>query len=189
MPSTRTVAAGCSAIGLVATAGIATAQSPGAGAQLDLVAHVGARFVGAFLGLLLLAGLAVLLGERYVQITVRTIHDEPGESFVWGLLVGIGVPIVLVLIGLTIIGLLITIPGLFVVAAISLVGQAVAVVWIGSLLVGERDDPGGRAVLAGALALAVLATVPLLGNPLLTIVGYFGTGVVGRRFYESWGTT
>jgi hypothetical protein len=83
---------------------------------------------------LLLGGLAVLLGPNYVRKRIEEIRERPGEAVVWGLIVTIAVPLALILLAITIIGLLVTIPGLLLVA----------------------------------------------------VVGLFGTGVVGKRLYDSW---
>jgi MFS family permease len=148
--------------------------------------ELGARFVGAFLGQLLLGGLAVLLGPKYVRKRISDIRDRPGEAFLWGLIVTIPIPIVLVLIAITIIGLVVTIPGLILVAVVGLVGNAVSIVWIGSLLTATNDRVGGKEALLGAVVLAVPAAIPVLGNFVTSIVGLFGTGVVGKTLYESW---
>ncbi|QGX94988.1 hypothetical protein EI982_09390 [Haloplanus rallus] len=186
MPSTRSLArVGSAAVPVVAAlslAGLAAAQSPVADA--DIGARLAARFVGGFLVNLVLAGLLVLLAPSYARRTVGAIRDDPGSAFLWGLLVGIALPIGLVLLALTIIGLLITIPGLIGVAILGVVGNAVAVCWIGGLLTG--GDVDGAAVGAGALVFAVVAVIPLVGNLATTLLGFFGLGVVGRDLYTSW---
>jgi hypothetical protein len=116
---------------------------------------------------------------------VAAIRDDTGGAFLWGLLVGIGVPIALVLIAITIIGLVVTIPGLIVLFFVSLIGNAVTVCWIGGALIG-RDGPDGVAVGVGAVVLAVVGAVPILGNLVTTLLGFFGLGVVGRDLYASW---
>ncbi len=166
--------------------GCRAAQAPGTGTGLDIELELTARFVGAFIGNLIVGGLLVALGPRYATDKIREINDDPGAAFVWGLLVSIGVPLLLVLFAITIIGLVVTIPGLIVLAVVGLVGQAVSVVWVGDAITGGGDRIGGKAALVGALALAVPAAIPVLGNLITWLVGVFGTGVVGRGLYESW---
>ncbi|WP_225335775.1 hypothetical protein [Halomicrobium urmianum] len=187
MPSTRSIASvgGSLALGLAVT-GVAAAQAPGTGTGLDLHVELAARFVGAFIGNLIVGGLLVALGPGYAADKVDEIADDPVAAFVWGLLVGIGVPIVLALFAITILGLVVTIPGLIVVAIVGLVGQAVSVVWVGDAIAGSGSRVGGKAALVGAVALAVPAAIPILGNLLTTLIGFFGIGVVGRGLYESW---
>lgn len=187
MPSTRSIAGvGCSlALGLAAT-GVAAAQAPGTGTGLDVELELAARFVGAFVGNLIVGGLLVALGPRYATDKVDEIADDPAAAFVWGLLVGIGVPILLVLLAITIVGLVVTIPGLLGLAVVGVVGQAVSVAWVGDAIAGRGGRIGGKAALVGAVALAVPAAVPMLGDLITSIVGFFGVGVVGRGLYESW---
>ncbi|WP_226022522.1 hypothetical protein [Halomicrobium salinisoli] len=187
MPSTRSIARVGSSLALgLALTGVAAAQAPGTGTGLDVELELTARFVGAFVGNLILGGLLVALGPRYATEKAAEISDDPGAAFVWGLLVSIVVPILLVLIAITIVGLVVTIPGLIVVAVVGVVGQAVSVVWIGNAIAGSDGRVGGRAALAGAAALAVPAAIPILGNLVTWLVGLLGTGVVGRGLYESW---
>ena len=185
MPSTRSLAAGSSAIAVLSATGVVAAQSPGVETGLGPGLELGARFVGAFLGQLLLAGLAVLLGPKYVRERIGEVRDRPGEAFLWGLIVTIAVPIVLILIALTIVGLIVTIPGLVLVAVVGLVGNAVSIVWIGSLLTATNDRVGGKEAVLGAVVLAVPAAIPVVGNLVTTIVGLFGTGVVGKRLVDA----
>ncbi|MEF8856662.1 MAG: hypothetical protein V5A16_04505 [Haloplanus sp.] len=89
------------------------------------------------------------------------------------------------MLALTIIGLVITIPGLIALFFVGLVGNAVTVCWLGTLLTGH-DGPDGGAVGVGALVLALVGAVPVLGNLATTLVGFFGLGVVGHDRYTSW---
>lgn len=185
MPSIRPLVRVGTAIAALALVGLAAAQSPNAGSELGFGTRFGIRFVVALVVYLLLGGALVALGPRYARKTVNELRVEPGVAFGWGLLVGIGVPIALVLVALTIIGLIVAIPGLIVLALVDVVGNAVTVVWLGSSLTGD-DSLGGKAVAAGALVLAVPASIPVLGNLLTTLLGFFGLGVVSRGIYESW---
>jgi len=186
MPSNRPLIVGGSAIALLTLAGVAAAQSPGAGSELGFGTRIGIRFAVALVVNLLLGGAAVALGPRYTAKRIGEIRSDPGAAFVWGLLVSIGVPIALALLAITIIGLVVAIPSILLLAAIGIAGSAIAVVWIGSTLVGDGDRPDGKAAVVGALVLAVAAAIPVLGNLLTSIVSLFGTGVVGRGLYESW---
>lgn len=134
---------------------------------------------------LVLGGALYLLAPDYTRRMVADIRDDAGTAFLWGLLVGIAVPIALVLIAITIIGLLITIPGLLALFFLTLIGNAVTVCWIGTLLTGN-DAPDGTAVGIGAVVLAVVGAIPVLGNLVTTLVGFVGLGVVGRDLYTSW---
>lgn len=189
MPSTRLLArapvalAGV-AFAVLALSGVAVAQTPTAGRGLGLGTRIGIRFVVSLVFNLLLAGALVGLGPRYATETVDAIRDDPGAAFGWGLLVGIGVPILLALLAITIIGLVVAIPGFLLLAVVGIVGNAVAIVWVGTLLGDGRV--GGTAAAVGALAVAIPASIPVLGNLVTSVIGFFGIGVVGRSLYVSW---
>ncbi|MCU4800518.1 hypothetical protein OB920_09065 [Halobacteria archaeon HArc-gm2] len=186
MPSIRPIARGASALVLLAFSGLAAAQSPNPGAELGLGTRLVIRFCTAFVVNLVFGGGLVLIGPRYATRMVEEIRHDPGEAFGWGLIVAIVVPIALVLVALTIIGLIVSIPGLFVLAVVSIVGNAVSIVWIGAALRGRADRYGGKAAGVGALALAVPMAIPVLGNLVQTLIGFFGIGVVGRDLYREY---
>lgn len=185
MPSTRTLARGAGALAALGVVGTAAAQT-GAGSELGLEVRVGIRFGVVLVVNLLLGGALVALGPRYAARTVRAVRDDPGGAFVWGLVVQIGVPVALALLAVTIVGLVVAIPGILLLIPVGLVGNAVAVVAVGATLAGTRGDPGGTAVIVGAFALAVVGAVPVVGGFLTGIVSLFGVGAVGRGLYRSW---
>ena len=168
------------ALAVVALSGLAAAQSPNAGTQFGFEI----RFVIVLVINLLLGGALVGFGPNYARDTVTELREDPGAAFLWGLIFGIGVPIVLVILAVTIIGLVVAIPGLIILMVVGLVGNAVTIVWLGSLLNG--GSIGGKSAVLGAVALAVPAAIPVLGNLVTTLVGFFGLGVVGRRLYKSY---
>lgn len=170
------------ALAVPALAGVAAAQSTNPGANLSF----GARFGVLAIVNLLLAGGLVALGPRYATKKVNEIRDDPAGAFGWGLLVGIGVPIALTLLAITIIGLVVALPGSILFAFVALVGNAVATVWLGVVLTGTDGSVGGKAALVGALVLAVPGAIPVVGRLVTTLVGFLGIGVVGRGLYESW---
>jgi len=185
MPSNRSLAALASAIAIVALTGIAAGQSPGAGSELGLGVRIGISFGVALVFNLVLSGAAVAFGPQYTSNRVSEISDDPGSAFLWGLLVAIGVPIVLFLFAITIVGLIVAVPGFLLLAAVTLVGNAVTIVWVGNAIAGDSNDPGGRAVVVGAIVLSCLWAVPIVGNFLAQLLSLLGTGVVGRRLAES----
>lgn len=186
MPSTRLLAYSGSTVALFALTGIAAAQSPGPGAELGFGTRIGIRFAVAFVVNLLLAGAAVTLGPRYTSLRVEDVRSDPGSAFLWGLLVSIGVPIALALLAITIVGLLVAVPGFVVLAIVGIVGNAVTVIWVGSAIAGDAGRPDGTAAAVGALVLAIVWSIPVLGNFVSSVVSLLGTGVVGRALYESW---
>lgn len=184
MPSIRPLSLAASAAAACSLAGVAVAQ-PEMGSELGLATRTALRFGVVLVINLVLGGALLLLAPDYTRRMVAAIRDDAGEAFVWGLLTGIAVPIALVLIAITIIGLLITIPGLIALFFLGLIGNAVTICWIGTFLTG-RDAPDGPAVGAGAAVLAAVGAIPVLGNLVTTLVGFFGLGVVGHDLYTSW---
>lgn len=186
MPSTPLCVAALGPVASLGASGVA-AQPLASETGLDPGTRLAIRFGVAFLVNLLLGGGLVVLGPAYARTTVNRIRSDPGGAFVWGLLVGVGVPVALVLLAITIIGLVVAIPGLVVLAIVGLVGNAVTIVWVGEALTGRSNGAiDGRAAVVGALALALPAAIPVVGNLLSTVIGFFGVGAVGERLYESW---
>lgn len=183
MPSTRSLAFGTGLAALVGLAGVAVAQPTGGSSGLGIVTEIGARFVVGLVVYLLLGGGLVALAPEYAAETVSELHDDPGGAFGWGLLVGIGVPIALVILAATVIGLIVAIPGFVLLFFVGLAGNAVTVAWVGTWF-GDRR-PGAEEAVLGAVAMATVGAIPLLGGFVTTVVGFFGLGVVSRRLYES----
>jgi uncharacterized protein involved in cysteine biosynthesis len=184
MPSIRSLSFGSSVAAACAFAGVAAAQ-PEMGSELGFATRIGLRFAVVLVINLVLGGALLGITPEYARRMVTAIRDDAGTAFLWGLLAGVAVPIALVLIAITIIGLLVTIPGLIALFFVGLVGNAVTICWVGTLLTG-RADPDGAAVGVGAAVLAAVGAVPLLGNLVTTLLGFVGLGVVGRDLYTSW---
>lgn len=186
MPSIRSLARGGSVLAILALAGVAAAQSPNGGSELGPGARIGIRFAVALVLNLLLGGVLVAFAPRYAREGVDAIRDDPVGAFVSGLLVGIGGPIVLVVLAVTIVGLVVAIPGFVILAVVLLVGNAMTVLCVGAVLTHARGELGGKAVGVGALALAVPGAIPVLGNLVTGLLGTFGIGVVGRGLWTAW---
>jgi hypothetical protein len=187
MPSTRQLtrfgSAAAVLVGACSLAGPVAAQSS-IPFEFGIGLRLAVRFGVALVINLVLGGVLAAIAPEYARKTVSAIRDDPGSAFLWGLLVGIALPIGLVLVALTIIGLLITIPGLFALVVLGIVGNAVTICWLGTLLTGDTVD--AAAVGAGAFVLALVAAIPVLGNLTTTLVSFFGLGVVGQDLYRSW---
>lgn len=187
MPSKRTLAGLGSLVAVVGFSGIAAAQSPTAGTGLGLPARLGIRLAVSFVVYLVLGGACGALGPEYTTSRVREIQDDPGSAFGWGFIVGLLVPIGLVLLAITIIGLIVTIPGLIVLGIFQLIGFGVTVVWLGNTVAGTRDGSvGAKDAVVGAVVLALPFAIPVVGQLLVNLIGWFGLGVVGRNVYENW---
>ncbi|EMA01229.1 hypothetical protein [Haloferax denitrificans] len=182
-PRTRTAL--LSLLGVLALAGTAAAQNFESAPQISPVFRAG----GSFLIDLVVGGILVAAAPAYTRDAIAEIRDDPGGSFLWGLGVGIGGVIVLVLLAITIIGLLVAIPGFLALVLLSIVGGAVSTVLLGSLVTGVASGGSpslGVSLVVGALVAAVLSLVPVLGGVVLFVVDMLGLGVVGRNLYRAW---
>lgn len=185
MPSTRSLALGAGVAGFVVLQGLAAAQPSTVGDDLGFGNSVVIKFLVSLVAYLLLGGALLVLGPRYTNEVVTDLQDEPAEAFFWGLLVGVVAPIALVILALTIVGLIVAIPGFVILFVLGVVGTAVTVAWTGTVLTGTGDSVDGYAVGVGALAFAFVSAIPVVGGVLTSLVGLFGLGVVSRNVYAS----
>mgnify|MGYP006275277393 CR=1 FL=1 len=184
MPSTRTVGRAVGALAALAFVGVAAAQYSDPRASLDLTTRIGVQFAAGFVINLLLGGALVAVSPRYAGGKLDQFSADPGETIVWGLIVGIGVPIALAVLAITIIGLVIAVPGALVLAGVGIVGSAVMVVVVGDAV--TDGGAGGTTVLVGALVLALLTAIPIVGGLINWLVGLPGIGMVGHDLYRGW---
>lgn len=159
--------------------------APGAAEQL-LGSWMSA--VGTFLGTLVVGGLLLLLVPAFVERSIETIEEEPGQSFVWGL--GIGILLVIVLLGLviTIVGIVIAIPLLLVMAVVWFVGSAIVFIYLGERLADAADVETSRwgHLLVGAVLTTVIAAVPFVGGLINFVINVFGVGAIVFRWRSGW---
>lgn len=197
MPSTSSTRSGPTGLALVtrllAVVGSITLLSTVASAQTGellreygLLPTTGIRLIGGLLANLVVAGLLVGLAPTFARERVRDLRDDPVSGFGWGLITGIGVPIVLTLLAITIIGLLIAVPGFLLLIVVGIAGNGVTVLWVGSLVCREVDALGDHPLLVGSVATAVVGAVPFLGDFALSVLTFFGLGAVGKAVYDSY---
>lgn len=173
-------------VALLAVPAVAAAQSgrPDPGSRLLLEVVVG--FVVSLVINLILAGALLAFATEYAGERLEDVHEDPGGSFLWGLAFGVGIPILLVILAVTVVGLIVALPGAIALFVVGIAGNAVTVLWVGSLLTGGTGSPRVEHVAVGALAMAVLGSIPVVGRFLASVVGLFGLGAVGRDLYLSW---
>ena len=150
----------------------------------------GAAWLVFVASLMLLGTVQVLLLPNFTTDTAKTIAGAPWKSLGVGLVVFIGVPVVMVILAVTVIGLSLTIVlgALYLVAAaFGYFVSAVAVGRLGARLIRKQAGAtvaGRIAVLAvGLLALSIVALVPGLG-PLASLAAFIiGLGALTLRLY------
>jgi len=186
MPSKQAVSSLGSLLAVLGLSGVATAQSTVPGGTANPAFGVVLRFGIGFVILAVLGAAAAAIGPKYTTNAVREIQDDPGAAIGWGILVGILVPIGLVLLALTVIGALISIPGLLLIGVLGIVGTGITAVWIGNSVIGDNGTVSATDGVAGGLLLAVPFAIPVVGGFLLNLITLVGLGVVGRGLYEDW---
>jgi hypothetical protein len=186
MPSKQAVSSLGSLFAIIGLSGVATAQSPAPSGGIDPALEVVLRFGVGFVIFAILGAAAAGLGPKYTTNAVREIQDDPGAAIGWGILVGILLPIGLVLLALTVIGALISIPGLLLIGVLGIVGNGVTAVWIGNSVIGDDGTVSATDGVAGGLLMAVPFAIPVVGGFLLNLITLVGLGVVGRGVYEEW---
>ncbi|WP_058995607.1 hypothetical protein [Haloarcula sp. CBA1127] len=186
MPSKQAVSSLGSLLAVLGLAGVATAQPTAPGGSAGPALNVVLRFGVGFVILAVLGAAAAAIGPTYTTNAVREIQDDPGDAIGWGILVGILVPIGLVLLALTIIGALVSIPGLLLIGILGIVGTGITAVWVGNSVIGDDGTVSATDGVAGGLLLAVPFAIPVVGGLLLNLITLVGLGVVGRGLYENW---
>jgi hypothetical protein len=148
---------------------------------------------GAFIGLAALAiwigvGIATLvvglllagLAGRQTRSATSLIRQEPGKTFLVGLLAVIVPPVLAVLAMATIVGIPAGLGLLIVVwPLVAFIGYIVAAIWLGQWLLGRREGatPADRPYAAAAVGLAVAFVLGLI--PLVTaVLSILGLGAV-----------
>ena len=128
--------------------------------------------------LALYAFIAVMLREP-VDRCVTTLQNYPGQTALASFLAILLMPLALMVLVFTIVGVPIVIFGMFVA---TLFGKAVVLAWIGRGFLRFLDDGdklhSAVAVLAGGALVLLLYTVPVLGFLLFCVLGMLAFGVV-----------
>jgi uncharacterized RDD family membrane protein YckC len=151
------------------------------GRPLALVAGVGWAWIVALSFLALYVFLALLFRDG-VSHCVRTFESRPGQSILAALLTVLLLPIVVVLLCITVVGIAavpFVIIGLF---CAGLFGKAVVLAWLGGRCLGSHDagplSHPALAVLIGGVIVLVLYLVPVLGFVVYKLLGLLGLGIV-----------
>lgn len=173
-------------LALLAIPGVAAAASTTGGGDVGLWPRIGLRFaVGAVLNLLF-AGALVAVAPGYARDRLDDVNRSPGGTFGWGLVVSVGGPLLIVALAITVVGLIVAIPGAIALAVVGVVGNAVAVAWVGDLIVRPEGPPGFLGAVAGAVVLGAIGAIPLVGPLVAGLAGTLGVGTVGRELVRSW---
>ena len=177
---------------------LATVQPPRQTAG-DLLVGATVEFVFSAVVLSVIGAIVMAIAPEFTSEGVAYVHEHPGEAFVYGVIAYVALIAATILLAITIVGLLVVIPGLILVAVLGLGATTVAIVslggWLLSAFDGRSVTASGTALVAGAVAWAVVDLVPVLGGLVTFVLSAMGFGylalylVNGRsdRYYGSLG--
>jgi uncharacterized RDD family membrane protein YckC len=137
---------------------------------------------GLAFAVLVLYLLASLVFHREIDRGVRTFEQHPAPSLFAALLMLIGIPIILVIVVVTVIGV-IAVPFLLIaIVLLEMFGKIVMLSWIGRRLVSAPSEStashAARTVLIGGLIVLALYVVPVLGFVVYKLFDLIGLGVL-----------
>jgi hypothetical protein len=151
------------------------------GRPLALVSGLGWAWSLAFTCLAIYIILALLFRPGLSQC-VRTFETQPGRTLLAALIAMLLIPVLVVLLCVTVIGIAAVPFVLFALLCAGMFGKAVMLAWIGKRVVGERSagvsSHPAFAVLVGGLIVLLLYLVPVLGFLVYKVLGILGLGAV-----------
>lgn len=134
---------------------------------------------------LVLGVIVVGVAPDYSRALVDRIRSEPFESFVFGLVTYVAVIVASILLAITIIGIVVLIPGLIVLAVVGVAANVLAVVTVGAVLTGRtRDASLWTALVAGAVVVSLLTAIPVVGDLTNFVLGTLGMGAIASQYWE-----
>jgi len=136
---------------------------------------------------LLVGAILLVAFPRFSRDIADQVADEPVRTGGIGVLAGTGVPVVLVILLITIVGIPLSLAGMLVFGLLLWAGSIYGRYAVGEWLL-SYADVGNRwaALVVGTLAVAAVALVPLLGQLAKTVVLVLGFGALilslGQRY-------
>jgi hypothetical protein len=144
-----------------------------------------------FLAFAVLGALLVLIFPEFTKTVERNFAASPGKSFLLGLGLLVGLPLLAVLFFLTIIGIPVGMLVLFVYPLVLMIGYVTAALFLGDRLLAwlRRDKPLTKGVRIGGLIaalvlLALLNAVPVLGALVAFAVVMIALGAWAMSLYR-----
>lgn len=181
--SVRTVAFVCLATLLFA--GVAAAQQPRTPptAELSLVMQF---VIGAAVNLVI-GAIVLAAAPDFSRSVVDDARDDPALSVLMGLGVVIGGIVVLVLFAITIIGLIVAIPGFFVYGIVTLVGTTLGAITLGAVIQDAATEGGlWGALVIGVPVTAAVGLIPLFGGLVNLLIGALGIGAMANELWTEY---
>jgi uncharacterized RDD family membrane protein YckC len=147
---------------------------------LAFVPGIGWAWRLALACLALYIGLALLFRPAVMRC-VETIETKPGATILASLLTVLLIPILLVLLCITVIGIAAVPFLMFALLCVGFFGKAVMLAWLGRRCIRPAEGPGSHpalAVLIGGIIVLALYVVPVVGFVVFKLLGLMGIGVV-----------
>ena len=153
----------------------------------DLAPEVGIplQFVGSLLIYVVAGGIVVAVSPEYTERMAARIRNDAATSFLSGLAALVVTIIAAFLLAITIIGLLVVIPGMLALVVVQIVGNTAALVAIGAVTSERGRGSPFAALCIGALLLSAVSLVPIVGGIVRFVVQTVGFGAVVGSYWES----
>jgi hypothetical protein len=153
----------------------------------DLAPEVGIplQFVGSLLVYVVAGAIVVAVSPEYTERMAARVRDDAATSFISGLVALVVTIVAAFLLAITIIGLLVVIPGMLALVVVQIVGNTAALVALGSVTTERGRGSPFAALVIGALLLSAVSLVPILGGIVRFVVQMVGLGAVVGSYWES----
>lgn len=155
------------------------------------------EFVMSVVILGIIGAIVLAIAPDFTADGVDYLHAEPAEAFLYGIVAYVVVIGATILLAITIVGLLVVIPGLIVVAILGFGATTVALIalgsWLRSAFGGGVATEYGTALVVGAGAWAAIDVVPVVGGIVTFVIGTMGFGylalyLANGRFGRDYGS-
>jgi len=172
------------ALAVETAASLLAVVEPGSGFDVDVTVGQGLAggAVGAFLTTLVVGAIAVTVFPERTEALMDAVVEEPVESFVYGILALFGLGLLTLVLFVTVIGIVLALPLLFVAYVLWAAGAAVAYLAIADRLVGHEDGWLAALLVAAGLNGALAATG--IGSVVALAVGAAGFGTIVRPYLD-----
>lgn len=167
---------------LIAFVGVAAAQrGPMMSPRLGMLGRVLGSFI---LDLIVGTALVLVIPDR-TRRAVDRIRTEPLESVGWGFGALVLTFVVMVVLTITIIGILLVIPGMIALMLVLLVSDIFGTIALGMTLARVDTDANlWFGLVIGALVVALLAVIPFLAVPVSLVLSLLGFGSIVRGYWQ-----
>lgn len=180
----RTAVVALGTVFLTGIAGVAAAQGQYAGRPSPGLG-IGVRFGLGLVVNLVVGALALAVARQKTDEIVSDARTRPIAAILTGLGFAVVVGVVVFVLAITGVGLLLAIPILLALIPLGIVGSAITCLTVGKVLVdGVGVDSYWAALGIGAVIVAVVNAIPVVGLLFSLTVGSVGTGVIVLRYWK-----